>query len=114
MATYYTLEGVEYAFTNCITCGVRYAIPRRLYDHQMNNGGYHDCPNGHSQGWDKKQETELAQLKKKVERLASQANCARRRADTAERSITAYKGALTKLKRKAQAPVLTAIDGGKK
>lgn len=53
----------DYTFSNCITCGVRYGIPRVLYSHQQDKGGYHHCPNGHSQGWSK-EESKMARLER--------------------------------------------------
>lgn len=28
-------------------------MPTPMYDRQYQNGGFHHCPNGHSQGWNK-------------------------------------------------------------
>lgn len=57
----FTLD--DFSFTDCITCGVRFAMPKALYDHQVKKGGYHHCPNGHSQGWSK-EESEFSRLKR--------------------------------------------------
>lgn len=62
---------VDLTETDCITCGVRYAMPTALYDHQKLKGGYHHCPNGHSQGWSK-EESEMTRLKRERDRAQQQ------------------------------------------
>lgn len=52
-----------FTFSDCITCGVRYAMPTAMYTHQQEKGGFHHCPNGHSQGWSK-EESEIARLRR--------------------------------------------------
>lgn len=52
----------------CITCGVPYTCPEAMMENQRKIGGYHHCPNGHSQGWDK-EDTEIAKLRRERDRL---------------------------------------------
>jgi len=52
----------------CITCGAPYTCPEAMIVHQRQNGGYHHCPNGHSQGWNR-DGSENAQLRRERDRL---------------------------------------------
>ena len=114
MTQFFTVDGDEMAFTHCVSCGIRYGMPATLYREHQKNGGYHECPNGHSQGWDKEKENEVANLKEQVARIKRSAELSRHRAESAERSIRAYKGTVTRLKRKADQPVkFRSIKGGK-
>ena len=71
MAREITIDGAIFSFVDCITCGVRYSLPKALYDEQYKSGGFHHCPNGHSQGWDK-DGCENARLKLERDRLKQQ------------------------------------------
>ena len=51
----------------CITCGVFYTCPEVVFIQQRDGGGYHTCPNGHRQGWDKAG-SENAQLLRRAQR----------------------------------------------
>lgn len=44
-------EPIVLQCSTCCVCGVQYAIPRDLWESQIRSGGFHYCPNGHSQGW---------------------------------------------------------------
>ena len=113
--SYVTVGEVEFCFSDCIECGIRFAIPRTLYDNQQARGGHHTCPNGHSQGWDKKRQDKIVLLEGQLKRVSENSDYYRRQADTKDRQISALKGVATKLRNKANAPVqLKSIKGGKK
>lgn len=67
MGRYRTVDGVEFVFSECLTCGVTYCVPKTMYDNQHQKGGFHTCPSGHSQGWSK-QESELEKLRRERDR----------------------------------------------
>lgn len=45
--------GVWCVYSDCIDCGVRYVVPKTVWDKQRKSGGFHHCSNGHNQGWNK-------------------------------------------------------------
>lgn len=61
----------EFTWSDCITCGVRYAMPSALYNHQRLEGGYHHCPNGHTQGWSK-EDSEIEVMRRERDRAKQQ------------------------------------------
>lgn len=65
------ISGVWCYWTDCITCGVRYVLPRARWDSQIAQGGYHFCPNGHCQGWSK-DGCENAKLRRERDNLKQQ------------------------------------------
>lgn len=101
--------GVDLTETDCITCGVRYAMPTSMYKHQQEKGGFHHCPNGHSQGWSK-EESELARLrrerdvaKQQIARAEDEAREAREAWGRAERDAAKAKAETKKLKKRTSA-----------
>lgn len=78
----------DFTFSDCITCGVRYAMPTALYNHQRLKGGYHHCPNGHSQGWSK-EDSEIEVMRRERDRARQQV--ARAEQETADALATAEK-----------------------
>ncbi len=56
-------SGIQCEVCECISCGVVYTVPKTMIDHQRKTGGYHYCPNGHSQGWGKG-ETEFDRIRR--------------------------------------------------
>jgi hypothetical protein len=93
----YTVGGREFVFSDCITCGVTYAVPKTMWDKQRQSGGYHHCSNGHSQGWDKTESEdarirrERDQLKQQNARLEEEASFALVRAEKAEKATKRLK-----------------------
>lgn len=83
----------------CIVCGVWFAIPAEMLRHHKRVGGYHHCPNGHSQGWEKG--SEHTRIKELEQQLAAEAqrkqaalareNEAIQRAAVAEKKIALHK-----------------------
>jgi hypothetical protein len=88
--------------TECPACFVLHAIPRRMHDERLEEGGSIWCPNGHSWHFT---ESENAALKKKL-RSAQQARDAASAQATheydqrkaAERQAAAYKGQVTRIR----------------
>lgn len=62
------IRGQRHDVLECISCGVVYTCPERVIEHQRKVGGYHTCPNGHSQGWTK-DESEEARTRRERDRL---------------------------------------------
>lgn len=63
-----TLWDIKYVATHCITCGVLYIVPEAQWEHQSRHGGFHQCTNGHRQGWEKGG-TEFDKIKRERDRL---------------------------------------------
>lgn len=85
--------GVLSVYSDCITCGIRYTVPKAMWDKQRQDGGFHRCPNGHSQGWTPGKNTEFDRMKRERDRavqeqarLAQEASEAQQRATKAETS----------------------------
>lgn len=100
-------EGVEYVMSECITCGVRYTVPKLQWDKQRREGGMHSCSNGHSQGWTLGKNTDLDNMRRRAERaeqeqarLADEARIERDQRQAVERQLSATKGVVTKIKRR--------------
>jgi hypothetical protein len=87
--------------TTCITCGTVYAMDATLYFNQKQRGGYHYCPNGHSQGWDERN-CQDAIDKVEAQLAAEQDNVMywQNRTNELDRQLTAQKGQTTKLRKR--------------
>lgn len=88
----------------CITCGVTYAVPEALIAQHRQEGGYHTCFNGHSQGWSKER-SELEKLRRERDRLKQniaqkddEISYQRSEREATERRLYAAKGQVTKIK----------------
>lgn len=68
MAHEIIVGNVIFVFSECITCGCSYAVPKTMWDKQKRDGGFHHCPSGHEQGWSK-QESETEKLRRERDRL---------------------------------------------
>lgn len=44
-----TMNEEEYKLVQCGSCGCKHYIPRVMFDHCQEKGGFWQCPNGH--GW---------------------------------------------------------------
>lgn len=103
--------GVWCVYSDCITCGVRYTVPQNMWNKQRREGGFHHCPNGHSQGWGKgdtemdKLRRERDRLKQEAARLEDDARHARFVAEHQGRRAAAFKGQATKLRKRVKAGV---------
>lgn len=89
---------------NCGVCSIVHAIPKQLYDRCQETGERWYCPNGHYLHFI---ETEADRQRKKAEQLerrlrSTQDTAARWRAnaDRERRSAIAYKGHLTRVRRR--------------
>lgn len=86
----------SYAY-HCITCGVAFTVPQIVVDKQRRDGGYHTCPNGHSQGWGKGQaendliRQERDRLKQRTARLEEEAIAARRQLEVERKKAARLK-----------------------
>ena len=105
MADYFNHRGRFLALVQCCSCAVEYAIPQQLnayartYRHSDGKTIY--CPNGH--GWYYTGETDARKQRRRAE-LAEQ-RIAQRDDEIRdlERAVSAQKGNVTKLKRRAAA-----------
>ena len=96
----------------CGECSVPFAISETLYEKAQQRGQQFWCPNGHKIGYN---ETENDRLKAKLEReehwrrdAETRATAARDQAQAAERRVTAYKGVVTRVKKRAAAGMCPA------
>lgn len=96
------IRGTRYEVHTCITCGVVYALSEAVSNEQRLRGGYHYCPNGHSQGWDKNG-SELERMRRERDRAVQ--NAARLADETreAEAKAEAARKALLRHKKRAAA-----------
>lgn len=95
------MSWADLTVSHCITCGCEYAIPTTLWNRQRQVGGFHTCPNGHSQGWGKQSENE--KLKRERDRLAQQIAQRDDALKDKDREIAAQKAQVTKLKKRVGA-----------
>lgn len=94
----------------CINCGVAFTVPENMIAHQRKTGGYHHCPNGHSQGWGKG-ETEQDKIRRERDQLRQQ--LAERDDEIArqERMRKAAEGRLSQANKKAAKAAKRAAAG---
>jgi hypothetical protein len=83
--------------TDCCVCGVVFALPGRLLSKRRTDGGDFYCPNGHVLVYKK---PEVDRLREQLAASRSVAAAERERREAAERSVSAAKGQVTKLKRR--------------
>jgi len=90
----------------CGYCGVWHAIPERMYDKCVEEGGFWHCPNGHSRGFsDGSLRKQLEKEQKRRKWAEENAQNARDRAAKSERRRVAQKAATTRLKKRVKAGV---------
>ena len=85
--------------TECVVCGVVFALPKHMLHEKREKGGFIHCPNGHSVGWGKgkmekqleRVEQDLAGYKKRCGSLSSEVH-------SLEASNRAFKAANTRRK----------------
>lgn len=102
--------GVKLTVLDCPSCGVIFAIPGDLETRRRGDGQGFYCPNGHTMSYDGKTERELTKLREDLQRAQNRAQWAedserlqRERAGSAERSLAATKGQVTRLRKRAVA-----------
>jgi hypothetical protein len=93
----------------CGACHIPFAIPRDLHERLRNTGDKFWCPNGHGISY---AETENDRLRVKAEReerwrreAQAQVTHERDQRQAAERSASAYRGRVTRLKNRAAAGI---------
>lgn len=93
-----------YVVVTCYKCGCDFGIPTHLRATLLETGQSFFCPNGHSQAYC---ESEVDRLKKQVDQEKRNAEWYRQQAETrgrardrAEHQVRAYKGVITKTKRR--------------
>ena len=101
--------GVWSVFSDCITCGIRYTVPKSMWDKQCEEGGFHKCPNGHEQGWGKGK-TQNDVLRRERDRLRQRVAEKDDAIVSLERSNSAQRGQVTKLKNRAKAGVCSCCN----
>ena len=84
----------------CPKCGVPFALPKRLYDACHKQGQDFYCPNGHALGWD---ETEADRQRRRADQAEQRIAARDDEIHSLERAVSAQKGNVTKLKRRAAA-----------
>jgi hypothetical protein len=97
---------IELKPIKCWGCGCEFAVDEALYNNKKENKKTLHCPNGCSLSLGKsradevreKMEAELARVKRNNEYMEATAREQRRRADAAEKSLTATRGVVTRLK----------------
>jgi len=97
----------EYEDCDCITCSIRFRVPKGFEAHRRRDGRAFWCPNGHQMVY---RETEADTLRRERDRLKQNAAYLENRIaelanqrDMAERRVSAAKGQVTKLKNRARA-----------
>lgn len=104
---------VELKVLECISCSASYAMPEKVFNRHMDEGGYHWCPCcGTSQGWDPKERqkvktenAEIVRLKESLKWEQTYAREQREAREQAERSLSATKGVVTRMKKRTTAGV---------
>ena len=87
--------------TECCVCGVVFAIPKIMFDHKVEKGGFIHCPSGHSIGWGKgKQEKALEVTEEKLRQQRETIYDYSSEVRKLEASNRALKAANTRLKKK--------------
>jgi hypothetical protein len=90
---YITLEE-----TSCCECGVTFAVPDTWLAKRRENGSGFYCPNGHGLAFKK---SEAAKLREQLEAEQRRVIRISNERDAAERSASAFKGQVTKIKKRA-------------
>lgn len=95
MTTFDTLTATE-----CSACGVQFAMPDGMLKAKQGNGQTFYCPNGHSLSWAK---TDADRLRDELATTKTRLLREREAREQAERQARAYKGEVTKAKKRAAA-----------
>lgn len=87
------------AIEECCNCHIAFAMPAEFMQQARGAGPKVTfyCPRGHAQHYTV---SEVQRLKDRLERAEARASAARDQADAAERSRRAYKGELTKVRKR--------------
>lgn len=104
-----TIGGQKHTVWTCKSCGVVATCPSDLYAEFRKSGGYAACPNGHKWGWskedseDEKIRRERDRLKQQIARKDDQIAQERANRKHTERQLSAQRGVVTKMKKRASA-----------
>ena len=105
MSDRFTHQGRGLVFVQCYSCAVEYAIPEQIDEAGLRarDSGGRDiyCPNGHC--WQYTGETEAQKQRRRAERLEQRLAQRDDEIRDLERAVSAQKGNVTKLKRRAAA-----------
>lgn len=103
------IRGARHVISDCINCGVVYTVPESVWNKQRQDGGYHHCSNGHSQGWSKqaseseKTRLERDRLKQQLAQKDDEIATQRVAREAAQRQAAAARGQVTRLRNRANA-----------
>jgi hypothetical protein len=93
----------------CCVCFIRFAVPKSFDDARRRDGKSFFCPVGHSQSYTESENDRIRRerdrLKQEQARLNDEVNRQRELCEAAERSASARKGQITRLKKRAAAGV---------
>ena len=100
------IQGTDCVEHQCGTCGVWFAMPRVIYETAYQEGGFWSCPNGHKRGWEKGQTpNRFDELRQERDRLKQRMAQKDDEIDGLQKSVSAHKGQITKLRKRAAAGV---------
>lgn len=98
------LRGSRHEVHECITCGVVYTLPEAVANHSREQGGFHHCPSGHSQGWTK-DKSEIERLRRERDRLKQNEARLIEEAREADQKLIKAEQATKRLKKRVAAGV---------
>ena len=84
----------------CVSCGVDFAMTDDLIRARRRDGKTFWCPNGHPQSYTETDATRLKKAQQELERARATQTHLRDQRDAAERSASAYKGQVTRIKKR--------------
>jgi len=95
---------------DCCVCGISFGLPKHYADARQEDHRTFYCPNGHNLAWSHQSEAEKA--KAEAERLRGELAAARQdakyqreRREAEQRRVIAFKGQLTRVKKRVAAGV---------
>jgi hypothetical protein len=84
----------------CVDCGVAFAMPKELLERRREDKASFYCPNGHSMAF---RESEADRLRRLLKNAEATADWERETRQGIERRLTATRGVVTKLRKRATA-----------
>jgi hypothetical protein len=96
------LRGQVHAVIECGTCGVIHTVPLAMIQEHYNEGGFHDCPNGHRRGWTK-EGSEFTRIQRERDRLKQQIAMHKEETERERRYRIAAEKREARLKKRASA-----------
>lgn len=88
----------------CISCGVAYIVPKVVIEKHREQGGFHQCSNGHSQGWSA-DGSEIGKLRRERDRIKQDNARLAEEAAEAERATQRAKAETARLLKRQAAGV---------